>query len=108
MAEMLALFGQLSKPHSISFILEEPEQNLFPHTQVVLFNDIIDRCNSVYPSSAFITTHSPYLLAAANILLFKGKIQESGVDLRQIEELKDFKAIIKSDEFTAYSVSGGT
>lgn len=108
MAEMLALFGQLSKPHSISFILEEPEQNLFPHTQVVLFNDIIDRCNSVYPSSAFITTHSPYLLAAANILLFKGKIQELGVDLRQIEEFKDFKAIIKSDEFTAYSVSGGT
>ena len=106
--EMKRLFEQLSKPQSISFILEEPEQNLFPHTQVDLFNDIIECCNSNHPSSVFITTHSPYLLAAANLLLFMGKMQELGIEMQQLWEITGFNTLIKSEEFTAYSVSGGT
>ena len=115
LAEMKGLYTRLSTPKSISFILEEisfileePEQNLFPRTQVDLFNDIIDLCNSDYPSSVFITTHSPYLLAAANILLFMGKMQELGVEMEQLKELTGFNTLIKKGEFTAYSVSDGT
>ena len=106
--EMKRLYTRLSSPQSISFILEEPEQNLFPYTQVDLFNDIIELCNSEYSSSVFITTHSPYLLAAANILLFMGQMQELGVDKEQLKELTGFNTLIKKDEFTAYSVSGGS
>lgn len=108
MIEMKRLYTRLSSPQSISFILEEPEQNLFPRTQVDLFNDIIELCNSEHPSSVFITTHSPYLLAAANILLFMGKMQEFGVEMNQLNELTGFNTLIKKGEFTAYSVSGGT
>ena len=108
MEEMKRLFEHLSKPQSISFILEEPEQNLFPQTQVVLFNDIVSLCNAGYPSNVFITTHSPYLLAAANILLFTGKLLSMGESSQQVEELSGSRASILSDEFTAYSVSEGT
>ena len=59
MVEMKRLFEHLSKPQSISFILEEPEQNLFPQTQVDLFNDTIALCNAKHPSSFFITSQSP-------------------------------------------------
>ena len=108
MVEMKRLHSRLSTPQSISFILEEPEQNLFPHTQVDLFNDIINLCNSEHSSSVFITTHSPYLLAAANILLFMGKMQEIGVEMKELEELTGFNSLILKGEFTAYSVSNGT
>lgn len=106
--EMNRLYKRLLTPKSISFILEEPEQNLFPSTQVDLFNDIIQLCNSEHPSSVFITTHSPYLLAAANILLFKGKMQEIGIEMQQLNELTGYDTLIKMGEFTAYSVSNGT
>jgi len=106
--EMKRLYTRLSSPQSISFILEEPEQNLFPHTQVDLFNDIIELCNSEHLSSVFITTHSPYLLAAANILLFMGQMEELGIEMEQLKELTGFNTLIKKGEFTAYSVSGGT
>lgn len=108
MVEMKRLHSRLSTPQSISFILEEPEQNLFPHTQVDLFNDIINLCNSEHSSSVFITTHSPYLLAAANILLFMGKMQEIGVEMKELEELTGLNSLILKGEFTAYSVSNGT
>lgn len=108
MVKMNQLYRRLLTPKSISFILEEPEQNLFPHTQVDLFNDIINLCNSEHSSSVFITTHSPYLLAAANILLFMGKMQELGVEMEKLKELTGFNTLIHKGEFTAYSVSDGT
>lgn len=108
MVEMKKLFEQFSKPQGISFILEEPEQNLFPQTQVDLFNDIVSLCNAGHPSNVFVTTHSPYLLAAANILLFTGKLKSMGVSSQQVEELSGTRASIQNDEFSAYSVSDGT
>ena len=108
LVEMKKLFEDFSIPRSVSFILEEPEQNLFPQTQVDLFNDIVTLCNAGHQSSAFITTHSPYLLAAANILLFSGKLLRIGVEKEQIEPLTNSKTAIFEDEFSAYTVSGGT
>ena len=95
-------------PQSISFILEEPEQNLFPQTQVDLFNDIISLCNAKHPSSVFITTHSPYLLAAANILLFIGRLKSLGVSSQQMKDITGTETFIGEGDFNAYTVSGGT
>jgi len=108
MVEMNHLYKRLLTPKSISFILEEPEQNLFPQTQVVLFNDTIALCNADHPSSVFITTHSPYLLAAANILLFSGRLQDLGVSEQQLQEITGSTTTIREGEFTAYTVSDGT
>ncbi len=108
MVEMNQLYKRLLTPKSISFILEEPEQNLFPQTQVDLFNDTIALCNAEHPSSVFITTHSPYLLASANILLFAGRLQDLGVSAQQLQEMTGTTASIHEGEFTAYTVSNGT
>lgn len=106
--EMIALYERLVYPKNISFILEEPEQNLFPLTQVCLLNNIISLCNSSSPSSVLITTHSPYILAAANILLFADKLKRAGIDPKRIGELINTDEFITQDEFTAYAVSDGT
>lgn len=109
LAEMKALYDHLVKPMSISFVLEEPEQNLFPQTQVDLFNDIISVCNGQeHLSSVFITTHSPYILAAANILLFADKLKTEGIDEEKIKDSVSTCTSIKMDDFTAYSVADGT
>ena len=108
MVEMKRLFEALSRPQCVSFILEEPEQNLFPQTQVDLFNDIVSLSNAGNQSSVFITTHSPYLLAAANILLFAGKLRDLGVEREKVNEITQTNAIIPQNEFTAYSVSEGS
>lgn len=106
--EMKDLYGHLVKPKSISFVLEEPEQNLFPQTQVDLFNDIVSLCNGEHPSTAFITTHSPYILAAANILLFVGMLKKQGVDKESIKNTISTDTSISIDDFSAYVVSEGT
>lgn len=106
--EMKRLYEHLIRPKSISFILEEPEQNLFPQTQVDLFNDIIAMCNGEHLSTSFITTHSPYILAAANILLFIDKLKKKGISEQIIGEIFPANSSISIDEFTAYVVSGGT
>jgi hypothetical protein len=93
---------------SVFNIIEEPEQNLFPQTQVDLFNDIVSLSSTGNQSSVFITTHSPYLLAAANILLFAGKLHGLGVEQEKVIEITQTNAIIPQNEFTAYSVSEGT
>lgn len=106
--KMKGLYENLVYPQSISFILEEPEQNLFPDTQVSLFNDIVSLCNGKHPSSAFITTHSPYLLAAANISLFAGKLANLSIDEKAIADCIGTDIFINPEDFTAYSVSEGT
>lgn len=106
--EMKELYEHLVKPKSISFVLEEPEQNLFPQTQVDLFNDIVSLCNGEYPSTAFITTHSPYILAAANILLFVDILKKQGVGEKSIKNTISTDTSISIDDFSAYVVSEGT
>lgn len=106
--EMSELYEHLILPHSIAFILEEPEQNLFPQTQVGLLNDIIALCNSSHQSSVFITTHSPYILASANILLFADKLKKMGVDSQLISKCAGTDESISQSDFSAYAVSNGT
>ena len=106
--EMKSLYTRLVIPNGISFVLEEPEQNLFPKTQVDLFNDIVALCNGEHSSTVFMTTHSPYVLAAANILLFANKLLEAGVEKNAIDEVISAGSTIPAAEFTAYTVSNGT
>jgi len=106
--EIEDFYEKLYLPKTISFIIEEPEQNLFPQTQVDVFNDIIAQCNGENLSSAFITTHSPYVLAAANIMLFAGKIEKKGVDKKTVEMITKTSTVLKEEDFTAYSISDGT
>lgn len=59
----------LTTPSGISFILEEPEQNLYPDTQVEVLKSVISYCNSNNKNTAVVTTHSPYIVNYLNVLL---------------------------------------
>lgn len=66
----------ISRPHFSNIIIEEPEQNLFPQTQVTLMYDILKNINKDR-DSLVITTHSPYILYALNNCMLGWLVKEN-------------------------------
>ena len=69
------LISQLSQPHYSRIILEEPEMNLFPQSQIDLVYDML-RMVDVNRDSLFINTHSPYILYALNNCMLGGLVKD--------------------------------
>jgi len=67
--KILSFFSRLMVPHRSSFIIEEPEQNLYPSTQMDLLDLVVERCNGERKHHCTITTHSPYILNQLNLLV---------------------------------------
>lgn len=59
------------------FIIEEPEQNLFPETQCALLYHLLGVLNHGKNHRAVITTHSPYILYALNNCLLANVVREN-------------------------------
>jgi len=60
---------RLLQTHNTSFVIEEPELNLYPTTQRDLLNFIVTNCNGRRKHMLTITTHSPYIINQLNLLL---------------------------------------
>ena len=102
------LADRLLKTHSSSFVIEEPELNLFPTTQKELVNFIIRSCgisSRAKKHSCTFTTHSPYILSSLNLLIFSGKLVDLGIsdDVLQVTN----GCFIKPSEIGVYSVGDG-
>ena len=54
-------------------IVEEPEQNLFPVSQMQMIKSLVSICNQNEDSKLIISTHSPYILASINNLILAEK-----------------------------------
>lgn len=57
-----------------AFVIEEPEQNLYPTNQRELIQFLLKHINDV--SNIIITTHSPYILSCLNVMLLACRIVE--------------------------------
>ncbi len=106
-----------------SFVIEEPELNLFPTAQYELIQILESgRRDSNWEDYGTIhsyTTHSPYILSALNNLLYASKVKRILFDKYRAEasyekednsdELVDkiVKADIDPDSFTAYQINDG-
>lgn len=63
-------FDRLVTPNRTTFIIEEPEQNLYPFTQVALLEaTLMLCCTSGRAHGCTITTHSPFVLNFLNVLI---------------------------------------
>lgn len=93
---------------SSSFIIEEPELNLFPDTQKNLINYISSKCTKK-DNQLFLTTHSPYVLSSLNNLLFAYKVAQKHPDLEDdIANIIPKESWLNPEDFAAYFVADGT
>ena len=60
----LRSFSNISRIHHCEVFLEEPEENLFPSTQIILMRRLLQLIQRKTGNTLFISTHSPYILDA--------------------------------------------
>ena len=107
---MLVLLEHLSRntERAQSFIIEEPELNLYPTAQQGLLNWLVEKCTKG-ENDLTITTHSPYILSSCNLLLEAYKVAQQRPDLEaEIAAIVPKACWLNPDEFAAYYVADGT
>ena len=81
------LLKNLFTTQNSQFIIEEPEQNLFPETQRDLTYHFLEKCLIKEGNRLTITTHSPYILYALNNCMLGGLVIDQ---IRNKEIEKEF------------------
>lgn len=77
--ECKELFDAYTRTWSSDIYLEEPEQNLFPATQVELLYTILKN-SKIHHDTIFIATHSPYILYALNNAMLAYYVKDTMID----------------------------
>ena len=102
--ERRSLFYKLTTPHSTDFIIEEPEQNLFPEAQESLLYWTIEKIKDPErANSIVITTHSPYILFALNNCLIGGLVG----DKLESQALQSRKSWLRPSDVAVYEIHDG-
>ena len=88
-------------------IVEEPELNLFPRSQMEVLKSLIYNNASSDENMLVFTTHSPYSLAIINTMIMGAKAYaNANEELRnQIESILPVKYQINDDDIAAYRLS---
>lgn len=79
--------ARLTVPVRTSFIIEEPEQNLYPFTQIALTDAVVNLCSSERQHGCTITTHSPFILNYLNVLIaryYKGVADKAALNPEEL------------------------
>ena len=105
---LLVLLEHLSRntEQAQSFIIEEPELNLFPTAQFELVKILVDKCARLDGQNDLVlTTHSPYVLTALNLLCYAFRIaQQDDATAKKVAKLIPRHCWIDPDQFAAYYV----
>lgn len=100
-----------SSYRSFHMFIEELEQNLFPKAQFELVKMLVgllkqmDKKDTGYRSSVFLTTHSPYVLAALNVMMLVSAAYELSPDKVNNLGLEDY--VLSKGAYSAYCIKDG-
>lgn len=106
---LLVLLEHLSRntEQAQSFIIEEPELNLYPTAQQGLLNWLVEKCTKG-ENDLTITTHSPYILSHLNLLLYAYQVAEKHPDRKEaVAAIVPEASWINPKEFACYHVGDG-
>ncbi len=89
----------------LDIIIEEPELNLYPKSQIETVKFMIENRGE---SSLSIMTHSPYILSTLNMLIFAYKASNTNNTLKEkISAIIPQEQQIDPDNFSAYLIKNG-
>lgn len=100
-----------SSYRSFHMFIEELEQNLFPKTQFELVKMLVgllkqmDKKDTGYKSTVFLTTHSPYVLTALNVMMLVSAAYELSPDKVNDLGLEDY--VLPKGAYSAYCIKDG-
>jgi predicted ATPase len=92
------------------FVIEEIELHSFPFLQKELLYYVIEKMKYpiLYDAYVMLPTHSPYILSAANNLLFAAKVAKQDVESsKEVDKIISKWSWIEKEEFSAYYVADG-
>ncbi|WP_158592586.1 AAA family ATPase [Flavobacterium sp. 102] len=105
--KVITLISNKKDYHFINFILEEPEQNLFPETQKDLIYYLFEKIqNKKHPHNLTITTHSPFILYAINNCLM-GHVIKRKMPKEERAEMQSLKAWLDPKLVSIWQVNDG-
>lgn len=95
------------QPFPNLFVVEEPELNLFPVTQIDLMFDIINMVN--YSSNKLIiTTHSPYVISTLdNMIQAKNIVNDYPKKAKSVNRIIDSSQWVDFDRVNCYYLNNG-
>lgn len=96
----------LESYNSTNFIIEEPEQNLFPTTQRELINYLFIKMNEERNHTLLLTTHSPYILYSINNCLMGYNIKDE-IDSNEKTDITNKASWINPDLVSIWQVHDG-
>ena len=96
---------------SFHMFIEELEQNLFPKAQFELVKMLVgllkkmEQKSTGYTSTVFLTTHSPYVLTALNVMMLASAAYEMSPDKVNDLGLEDY--VLPKGAYSAYCIKDG-
>lgn len=87
-----------------TFVVEEPEQNLFPTNQREVLNRLIALSHNDICQYMIVNTHSPYLLSALNVSMLAAKIARLKGHDDTIDDIVPPQFRIDSDDVAVFSL----
>ena len=96
----------LFKTTNSQFIIEEPEQNLFPETQRDLVYYFLQKCLNKEGNRLTLTTHSPYVLYALNNCMMAGLVSDK-MEANELSKLKCNQSKINPVDVSIYEIREG-
>lgn len=111
MTSVLKNIQNRSSYKSFHMFIEELEQNLFPKAQFELVKMLVgllkkmEQKSTGYTSTVFLTTHSPYVLTALNVMMFASAAYEMSPDKVNDLGLEDY--VLPKGAYSAYCIKDG-
>ena len=97
---------RIRKPHFTQLIIEEPELNLFPETQVELLYALLRLLQNNRPDNLVVTTHSPYILYALNNCLL-ANIVRGKMPKTKFDKVRCSDVVLDSQEVSVFELENG-
>lgn len=111
MTSVLKNIQNRSSYKSFHMFIEELEQNLFPKAQFELVKMLVgllkkmEQKSTEYTSMVFLTTHSPYVLTALNVMMLASAAYEMSPDKVNDLGLEDY--VLPKGAYSAYCIKDG-
>lgn len=104
--EYKTILNSLFKTTNSQFIIEEPEQNLFPEAQRDLVYYFLQKCLNIEGNRLTLTTHSPYVLYALNNCMMAGLVRDK-MEANELGKLKCNQSKINPIDISIYEIREG-